>query len=205
MLLVALTGNIASGKTEVARMLAQLGATVIYADDLSRDVVRPGLPALAAIVERWGKDVLQADGTLDRARLRGIIFADADEREALNRIVHPEIRRRRSELIAEARNRSDPIVVAVIPLLFEAALQHEFDLVMLIDAPEELRVARLMSRGRMPIEEARRMMAAQMDPAVKRRGAQIVIDNDSTLEALRERVQVAWQQINALPPLPARP
>jgi dephospho-CoA kinase len=163
------------------------------------------LPALAAIVERWGKDVLQADGTLDRARLRGIIFADADEREALNRIVHPEIRRRRSELIAEARNRSDPIVVAVIPLLFEAALQHEFDLVMLIDAPEELRVARLMSRGRMPIEEARRMMAAQMDPAVKRRGAQIVIDNDSTLEALRERVQVAWQQINALPPLPARP
>jgi dephospho-CoA kinase len=205
MLLVALTGNIASGKTEVARMLAQLGATVIDADDLSRDVVRPGLPALAAIVERWGKDVLQADGTLDRARLRGIIFADADEREALNRIVHPEIRRRRSELIAEARNRSDPIVVAVIPLLFEAALQHEFDLVMLIDAPEELRVARLMSRGRMPIEEARRMMAAQMDPAVKRRGAQIVIDNDSTLEALRERVQVAWQQINALPPLPARP
>jgi dephospho-CoA kinase len=205
MLLVALTGNIASGKTEVARMLAQLGATVIDADDLSRDVVRPGLPALAAIVERWGKDVLQADGTLDRARLRGIIFADADEREALNRIVHPEIRRRRSELIAEARNRSDPVVVAVIPLLFEAALQHEFDLVMLIDAPEELRVARLMSRGRMPIEEARRMMAAQMDPAVKRRGAQIVIDNDSTLEALRERVQVAWQQINALPPLPARP
>jgi dephospho-CoA kinase len=205
MLLVALTGNIASGKTEVARMLAQLGATVIDADDLSRDVVRPGLPALAAIVERWGKDVLQADGTLDRARLRGIIFADADEREALNRIVHPEIRRRRSELIAEARNRSDPIVVAVIPLLFEAALQHEFDLVMLIDAPEELRVARLMSRGRMPIEEARRMMAAQMDPAVKRRGAQIVIDNDSTLAALRERVQVTWQQINALPPLPARP
>jgi dephospho-CoA kinase len=205
MLLVALTGNIASGKTEVARMLAQLGATVIDADDLSRDVVRPGLPALAAIVERWGKDVLQADGTLDRARLRGIIFADADEREALNRIVHPEIRRRRSELIAEARNRSDPIVVAVIPLLFEAALQHEFDLVILIDAPEELRVARLMSRGRMPIEEARRMLAAQMDPAVKRRGAQIVIDNDSTLEALRERVQVAWQQINALPPLPARP
>jgi dephospho-CoA kinase len=195
LLLVALTGNIASGKSEVARMLADLGATVIDADELAREVVRPGLPALAAIVERWGSDVLQPDGTLDRAKLREIIFAQPTEREALNRIVHPEVRRRRDELVAEAKARGDRIVVAVIPLLFEAAMQHEFDRVILVDAPEDVRLDRLRRRSGMTVDESRRMMVAQIDPALKRPGAHLVIENDSTLAELRRRVGVAWDQL----------
>jgi dephospho-CoA kinase len=195
LLLIALTGNIASGKSEVARSFADLGATVIDADELSREVVRPGTPALTAIVERWGHNVMQPDGTLDRAKLRDIVFASPEEREALNRIVHPEVRRRRDHLVAEARTRGDPIVVAVIPLLFEAAMQHEFDRVVLVDAPEDVRLQRLRRRSGMTVEEARRMMAAQIDPAVKRPGAHVVIENDSTLAELRRKVDAAWKQL----------
>ena len=148
MLLVALTGNIASGKSEVARILADLGATLIDADELSREVVRPGTRALSAIVSRWGERVLNPDGTLNRGMLRSIVFADPAERKALNAIVHPEVGRRRSELVADARARGDAAVVAAIPLLFEAGLEREFDRVILVDAPEDVRLARLVEKDR---------------------------------------------------------
>jgi dephospho-CoA kinase len=194
-LLTALTGNIASGKSEVARMLAELGATVIDADDLAREVVQPGEPALAAIVKRWGKGVLQPDGTLDRAALRAIVFASADEREALNAIVHPQVRRRRDDLVAQAKARGDAVVVAVIPLLFETGLEREFDRVILVDAPDDVREARLLKRSAIAATEARRMMDAQMPVQVKRSRSHFVIENDADLAALRKSVERVWTDL----------
>jgi len=194
-LLVALTGNIASGKSEVARILAELGATVIDADDLAREVVRPGEPALDLIVKRWGAGVLRADGSLDRPALRAIVFADAAERVALNAIVHPQVRKRRDELVAEARARGDAVVVAVIPLLFETGLEREFDRVVLVDAPEDVREARLLRRSAIAAAEARRMMGAQMPVQAKRTRSDHVIDNDADLAALRRSVERVWTDL----------
>jgi dephospho-CoA kinase len=194
-LLVALTGNIASGKTEVARIFAGLGATLIDADEVSREVVRPGTSALAAIVARWGKRVLRPDGTLDRAALRSIVFASPDEREALNAIVHPEVRKQRDRLVEEARARGDAVVIAAIPLLFETGLERDFDKVILVDAPDDVRLERLLQRRGIGAAEAKRMMAAQLPAASKRPRADIIIDNDSTLEALRPAVERAWEEL----------
>ena len=180
MLLVALTGNIASGKSEVARMLAELGATVIDADVLAREVVEPGQPAFDAIVRHFGTDVLAPDVT---------------QREALNRIVHPEVRRRRDELVAEARARGDDVVIAVIPLLFETAMQSEFDRVILVDAPEEVRLERLLARSGISADEGRQMMAAQIDPRTKRPGAHFIIENDSTIDTLHANVERIWHHL----------
>src|SRR5919199_6747659 len=132
MLLVGLTGNIASGKSTVARMLAERGATVIDADVLARRAVEAGTPAYAKVVERWGREVLAADGRLDRAALRGIVFSNPAELEQLNAIVHPEVERMREELVAAARARGDGVVVCDIPLLFERELAGRFDCVVLV-------------------------------------------------------------------------
>ena len=198
MLLVGLTGNIASGKSEVARILAELGASVIDADVLSREVVEPGQPAHEAIVRHFGNEVLQPDGTLDRARLRDIVFSDARQREALNQIVHPAVRRRRDELIEEAGARGDDIVIAVIPLLFEVAMQNEFDRIILVDAPEDVRLERLRRRSGLSAEEGRRMMEAQLDPYLKRQGSHFIIENDSTLAQLRKKVERTWRDLRQL-------
>ena len=195
MLLTALTGNIASGKSEVARILAELGATVIDADDLAREVVQPGEPALEKIVKRWGAGVVRPDGTLDRAALRAIVFATPSEREALNAIVHPQVRKRRDELVSQARARGDAVVIAVIPLLFETALEREFDRVILVDAPEDVREARLVRRSTIAAAEARRMMDAQMPAQVKRSRSDYVIDNDADLATLRRSVERVWTDL----------
>ena len=195
MLLAALTGNIASGKSEVARILAELGATVIDADDLAREVVQPGEPALDKIVKRWGAGVLRPDGTLDRAALRAIVFSDAAEREALNAIVHPQVRKRRDDLVSQARARGDAVVVAVIPLLFETGLEREFDRVILVDAPEDVREARLLRRSSIAASEARRMMDAQMPTRTKRSRSHYVIENDADLPALRRSVEKVWTDL----------
>ena len=195
LLLAALTGNIASGKSEVARIFADLGATVIDADELAREVVLPGTRALASIVARWGTRILQSDGTLDRGALRSIVFANPADREALNKIVHPEVRLRRDELVAEARARGDEVVLAVIPLLFETGMNREFGTVILVDAPEDVRLARLMKRSGVDPSEGRRMLAAQMPASQKRNVSDIVIENDSTIDALRAKVEDAWKDL----------
>jgi dephospho-CoA kinase len=194
-LLIGLTGNIASGKTEVARILADLGATVIDADELAREVVRPGTAALAAIVSRWGEGMLHPDGTLNRAALRAIVFSSEADRLELNRIVHPEVKRLRDQLVEEARARGDVALVAAIPLLFEVGLEREYDRVILVDAPEDVRLSRLVRRRAISEAEARRMMAAQMPAASKRPRADIVIDNDADLKALRRSVERAWNEL----------
>ncbi|HJU89963.1 MAG TPA: dephospho-CoA kinase [Gemmatimonadaceae bacterium] len=196
MLLVGLTGNIASGKSSVARRFAELGATVIDADVLAREAVAAGTPAYRAIVDRWGEDVIAADGSLDRASLRQRVFAESDELDALNAIVHPEVARLRDQMIAEARARGDAIVVSDIPLLFERKLVDEFDRIVLVDAPRPMRLERLMRDRALDETEAMNMIAAQMPAELKRARADYIIDNVGTLEELKRRTDAVWQMLD---------
>lgn len=197
MLLVGLTGNIASGKSTVARMLAERGATIIDADELARLAVEPGTPALSAIVERWGDAVLQPDGGLDRAALRSVVFNDPEQLDALNRIVHPAVELRREAAVAEARARGDRIVVCDIPLLFEKKMVDEFDMVVLVDAPRPLRLERVVGERGVPASEAMAMIAAQMPSELKRARADLVIHNAGTIDELARQVDGVWASLRA--------
>lgn len=195
MLLIGLTGNIASGKSEVARMLAERGATLIDADVLAREAVRPETQALRDIVKRWGKDVLKKDGSLDRKALRQIVFADQTELDALNRIVHPGVTRLRDREIAAAKERGDPIVVCVIPLLFERNLVEEFDAIVLVDAPRPIRLERLVATRGLEETDAMNMIASQMPAELKRARADYVIENTGSLDDLEHDVDTLWSSL----------
>ncbi len=192
MLLVGLTGNIASGKTSVAQLFRERGATLIDADELARRAVEPGTPAHAAILRRWGKGMLAPDGSLDRAALRQVVFAETDELEALNGIVHPEVARLRDALLDEARTRGDRIVIADIPLLFERRLVENFDRIVLVDAPRPVRLERLERDRGLDETEAMNMIASQMPAELKRARADFVIDNTGTPDELKARVDAVW-------------
>lgn len=192
MLLVGLTGNIASGKSIVSRLLAERGATLIDADVLARRVVEQGTPAFRQIVQRWGSEVLSPDGTIDRAALRRQVFGDQLQLDELNRIVHPEVTRLRDRSVADARARGDRIVVCDIPLLFERHLADEFDVIVLVDAPRPMRLERLMSERGLDETEAMDMIVAQMPAELKQARADWVIENTGTLEALTARVDEVW-------------
>ena len=194
-LLVGLTGNIASGKSTVARLLSERGATIIDADVLSRRAVEPGTPAYERIVERWGSDVVAPDGLLDRAALRNLVFPDHDELEELNRIVHPEVNRLRDRLVADAVGRGDRVVVCDIPLLFEKKMVDEFNRVVLVDAPRPLRLERLVRDRGLDETEALDMIAAQMPAELKRARADYVIDNVGTLTDLEAKVAQVWMEL----------
>ncbi len=195
MLNVALTGNIAAGKSAVAELFRRWGATVIDADRLVRDAQAPGGPVIREIAERFGESVVRADGSLDRPALRRRVMADPEALAALNRIVHPAVHSRRAELMAAARSRGDRLVVSDIPLLFEAADPGEFDVVVLVDAPEEVRLARLIEHRGLDEEEARRMLRAQMPSRDKRARSDFVIDNDGDLAALERLAEVVWHAL----------
>lgn len=195
MLRVALTGNIASGKSTVARVWARHGARVIDADVLARRAVERGSPGLARVVEEFGAGVLAPDGELDRAALRRVVFADPGARARLEAIVHPEVARLRAEEEARAAREGVGIVVNDIPLLFEVGLQDAFDLVVLVDAPVEVRLARLVELRGVEEGEARRMIEAQLPAEVKRARADYVIDNGGTLAELEARALEVWQAI----------
>lgn len=195
MLVVGLTGNIASGKSTVARLLSERGATIIDADVLARRTIDPGTPAHAAIAERWGNAVVAADGSIDREALRHVVFRSPQELEALNNIVHPHVRAMRDELVDQARARGDQIVVCDIPLLFERGLAADFDRIVLVDAPRELRLERLVRERKLSHADAMEMIAAQMPSELKRARANHVIDNTSTLQALSERVEEIWSAL----------
>jgi len=197
MLNVALTGNIASGKSTVASRFAALGATVLDADQYAREAVAPGSGALNLVVARFGPSVLRADGALDRAALGRIVFASARARADLEAIIHPEVARRRIADTVEARANGARIVVADVPLLFEAGLAAEFDLIVLVATPDSARLDRLVRIRGLSAVDARAMMAAQDDAAIKRGKSDIVIDNDSTLEALQQKVDVVWHDLEA--------
>jgi dephospho-CoA kinase len=195
MILIGLTGNIASGKSEVARMLAERGATLIDADVLAREAVEPDTQALKDIVKRWGKDVLKSDGSLDRGSLRQIVFSDQNELDALNRIVHPGVTRLRDREIAKARERGDQLVVCVIPLLFERNLVEEFEAIVLVDAPRPLRLERLVRTRGLDETDAMNMIVSQMPAELKRARADYVIENNGSLEDLERDVDVLWSSL----------
>ena len=180
MLLIGLTGNIAAGKTAVSQHFEAWGATLIDADALSREAVAPGTPALRAIAARWGAAVLSLDGSLDRAALRRVVFADPLERAALDAIIHPEVARRQDAAVAAAANRGARLVVCVIPLLFEAGLEESVDGIVLVDAPRELRRERLMRDRGLDAAAAEAMIDAQWPSERKRARADWIVDNRGT-------------------------
>jgi dephospho-CoA kinase len=195
MLSVALTGNIAAGKSTVAELFRRWGATVIDADRLAREAQAPGTPVLAAITVRFGPEILQPDGSLDRAALRRRVMADRGALAELNGMVHPEVRRRRAELVRAAAARGDRIVVSEIPLLFEAADPTGFDAVVLVDAPLDVRRRRLLQDRDLSPDEADRMLAAQLPTDTKRHRSDYVIDNIADLAALERAAQAVWQSL----------
>lgn len=196
MRVIGLTGNIAAGKSAVAQLLEQRGATIVDADVLSREAVTPGAPALDAIVDRWGPSVLSADGTLDRAALRKIVFHDRSELDALNDIVHPEIMRLRNAEVEAARAHGDRVVVCVVPLLFERHLADDFDFIVLVDAPREVRLDRILSDRGLEEAEALDMIASQMPAELKRARADWVIENSGSRDDLEREVDRLWDAIN---------
>lgn len=198
MLSVALTGNIASGKSSVANLFREWGARVIDADQLVRQLQRPGTPVFRRIVDRFGPGVVTPGGELDREALRQLVFADPAAREGLNAIVHPEVRRERDRLVDQARRDGVAVVIQDIPLLFEALDPAAFDLVVLVDAPERVRRERLMTHRGLSAEEADRMIAAQWPAGPKRARSDIVIDNDQDLATLARRARSAWEEIGRI-------
>src|SRR5213596_4201639 len=195
MLNVALTGNIAAGKSSVVELFRGWGATVIDADELARQAQAPGGEVLAAIVRRFGADVLAPDGALDRAALRAKVMGDQAALDALNQIVHPAVRRRRDELLREARARGDVLVVNDIPLLFEALDPTQFDAVVLVDAPVPVRRARLRALRGLSNEEADRMIATQMDAERKRARSHYIIDNEGSLKELETEARAIFKEL----------
>ena len=193
---VALTGNIASGKSAVADEWSRLGAHVIDADVLARQAVAPGTDALRRIEELFGSGVI-VNGALDRAALGRIVFGDADRRRQLEAIVHPEVQRLRARAEAEAAERGHAIVVHAIPLLFETGLESGFDAVVLVDADERVRLERLVTKRSLDEAEATAMIASQQPAAAKRARADYVIDNNSTLDDLARRARKVWSSIAA--------
>jgi dephospho-CoA kinase len=197
MLNVALTGNIASGKSTVAELFRRWGATVIDADRLAREAQAPGSPVLRAIAARFGEDLIDPAGGLDRAALRRRALSDPAALADLNRIVHPEVLRRRSALEREARDRGDWIVVSDIPLLFEAADPAVFDAIVLVDAPEAVRRVRLLAERGLGEEDAERMLGAQAPSGSKRERSTFVIDNDGDRATLEARARAVWAELLA--------
>jgi dephospho-CoA kinase len=197
MLNVALTGNIAAGKSAVAELFRRWGATVLDADAIVREVQAPGGPVMGWIAERFGAGVVRPDGSLDRPALRRIVMADAEAREALERIVHPTVYARRAELAAEAEARGDRIVISDIPLLFESGDAGTFDAVVLVDAPEAVRQRRLVEHRGLSEVEAQEMIRAQLPASTKRSRSHFVIDNDGDLAALERAASEVWRALLA--------
>jgi dephospho-CoA kinase len=186
---IGLTGGIGSGKSTVAARLAELGAIVIDADQIAREVVAPGTPGLEAVIARFGRGVLQEDGSLDRPALGRLVFSDAEALADLNGIVHPLVGARTVELMEEAGE--DDVIVYDVPLLVENNLSGAYEAVIVVEAPVETRVSRLVGRG-LPAEDARARIAAQATDEARRAAATVVLDNSGDLPALIEQVDSAW-------------
>ena len=196
MLLVGLTGGIGSGKSEVSRRLAALGAVIVDADVIAREVVAPGTPGLAQVVEAFGAGVLRADGSLDREGLGRIVFADADKLAQLNVIVHPLVGERIAEIMADVeRTEPDAIVVYDVPLLVENGLQDRYEVVVVVAATPQTQLRRLVEQRGMTEADARARIAAQAPLEAKLAVADIVITNDGDLEALDTTVGEVWRDL----------
>ena len=185
MLIIGITGGIGSGKSAASDYLGAKGITVVDADQVSRQVVEPGQPALEQIRTQFGDQVLQADGTLDRAALREIVFADPEQRKSLEAITHPAIAREMQRQLQASRS---PYTILVSPLLLETDQYHLVDRVLLVDVPESVQVERTARRDGVPGDQVRHIMAAQMDREDRRRRADDIVVNDGSLEDLHARL-----------------
>jgi len=200
MYLIGLTGGIASGKSVVAARLAERGAVVVDADKLAREVVEPGTPALAAIADRFGADVIAADGSLNRPALGAIIFTDPEARLALNAITHPAVWKRARELFAEAESADpDAVVVYDVPLLAEAAADRPitFDLVVVVDASAETRLKRLVELRGLSEDEARQRISSQASDAERLALADVVIASDGSLAETLAQADALYARVRA--------
>ncbi|MEU6743298.1 dephospho-CoA kinase [Streptosporangium sandarakinum] len=195
MLKVGLTGGIGSGKSEVSRRLASLGAVVIDADRIAREVVEPGTEGLARVVEAFGAGILRADGTLDRPKLGSIVFSDPGKLAVLNGIVHPLVGARVAEL--QDRADADAIVVYDVPLLAENGLAPMYDVVVVVDAADDVRIARLVELRGMARQDAEARIAAQASREDRLRVADIVVPNEGSLEELAARAEEVWAELTA--------
>ena len=198
MFIVGLTGGIASGKSTVARRRVDHGAVHVDADALSREVVEPSTPGLAAVATEFGASVLAADGSLDRAALGAIVFADADARGRLEAIIHPRVHARTAELIAAAEA-ADPAAVVVydVPLLVEARRELQFDMIVVCEAPAEVRIDRLLTHRDMSRAEAERRISAQASDEERRAVADVIIDTSGSLQHTLDQVDALWTDLSA--------
>lgn len=191
---VGLTGGIATGKSSVARYLMERGAVVIDADELARLAVQPGSPALGRIVELFGTDVLLADGSLDRWKMRTLVFGNDENRRQLERIVHPEIKRLADERIAAAAGRGERIVFYMAPLLIEAGITGRVDEIWVVTLRPEVQLRRLMERDGISREDALKIIQSQMPLAEKERHGRVVIDNSGMPEETQQLVAEIWER-----------
>ena len=187
MLTIALTGNVASGKTLVTNIWAEAGVPVVRADELAREAVAPGTDGLARVIQRFGPDYLREDGSLDRAKVRDRVFRSAEELRALESILHPLIGTLRQDWISTRRKEGATLAVVEIPLLFEVGLEGDFEVIVLVVAPSKERLRRLMEDRGLEREEASRMMAAQLPTPEKRSNSDYVLENAGTVDDLRIR------------------
>jgi len=192
MITLGLTGNIATGKSTVARMLATHGAKVIDADQLSRQVMQPGTPAFDRIVETFGPGVVRPDGQLDRQALGDIVFSDPTRMRELENIVHPAVAELRSRLLRETKA---PVVVLEAVKLVEAGQHHQCDELWVVTCSREVQLRRLLHQRGMPLEEAHRRLDAQPPIDEKLRLADAVLHNDGTLKELQEQVDHHWRRL----------
>jgi len=188
---IGLTGGIGSGKSTVSALLAERGAVIVDADRIAREVVEPGTPGLAAVVSAFGEGVVGPDGGLDRAALAAVVFADAEARARLDGIVHPLVRARAAEVVAAAP--PDAVLVHDIPLLVETGQAGRYELVLVVQADLDTRVARLVRRG-MTEDDARARIATQATDEQRAAVADVVLDNSGTREELATRVERFWTE-----------
>jgi dephospho-CoA kinase len=190
---IAVTGGAGSGKTSVCSRLKELGLNIISSDTLAREAVAPGTEAYKNVVQYFGDKVLYADGNLNRSRLRQIIIKDAAARTALERVIHPEIKKLVQLKMVEAQQDGERFVLVEVPLLFELGLQDRFDMVVLVSAERELRIKRLMQRDQVSRYDAENLLDVQMPDAEKRKGADVVIKNDGTLNQLMKSIDLFYK------------
>jgi dephospho-CoA kinase len=196
-MILGLTGGIATGKSTVTAMLRERGIPVIDADQIAREVVEPGKPAYEAIVRHFGRDILLADGQINRKKLGEIVFSDEAERQKLNAIVHPEVRRVMREEAEAAERNGAAIVFMDIPLLFESKLQHMVDKIVVVYAPASVQLARMIERDELDEEQAHKRLRAQWPIEQKKRLADFLIDNTGTREETERQVERLLAELKA--------
>ncbi|WMT39534.1 dephospho-CoA kinase [Paenibacillus sp. D2_2] len=192
---IGLTGGIATGKSTVARMLVSMGAALIDADVIAREIMEPGHPVLARVAEHFGQDILNSDGTLNRKKLGAIVFSDPGQRKVLNDLTHPAIRSEMAGRV-KALEEADPhrLVVCDIPLLYESGQEGLYEQIMVVYVPKEIQLERLMERDNLTFEQASLRLAAQMDIELKKSKADILIDNRFGMGETKRQIEKFWRE-----------